>query len=178
MSTKTLRPLSSALASVAPLLQYPREDFIVSLNAAIAELKLLYPQASRPLIEFKCKVIDLSPEELEEIYTRTFDLAPLCIPYLSSYIYGDENYERGTLMSRLSERYQECNFDMQGELPDHIALILSFAPHCEESELDELIEFCLAKALATMTDSLKENENLYYLVLKTAQEIIEAGRKE
>ncbi|MBX9688271.1 MAG: molecular chaperone TorD family protein [Candidatus Obscuribacterales bacterium] len=176
--TSTLNlSLGETLAVLAKLLEYPGPEFNENLDQAIETLKVSFKGASAKLLEFKKSIANSRLLELEELYTRTFDLAPLCIPYLSSHIYGDENFERGALMSNLSQRYQECNFETNGELPDHLALILRYTAYCQEEELSELIEYCLKKPLRSMSDTLKEAENPYYLLLQSAEAVIETARK-
>lgn len=170
-------PAKRALSSLATVLEYPGPDFEKSLEELHSSLLTVLPAAAEALNNFKEQTEKLTLSDLEELYTRTFDLAPQCIPYLSSHIYGDENFERGALMSRLSERYQETDFDTGGELPDHIALVLRFTPNFENDEFQELVHFCLSSAMAKMTESLVEAENPYRFVFKAASELIESERE-
>ena len=175
--TEQISPARKSIFALAPILEYPEADFEKRLQTAISSSLAVSPACAAPLLSFKEKIASLRSSDLEELYTRTFDLAPICIPYLSSHIYGDENFERGALMSRLSERYEECAFDTHGELPDHLALILRFAPQFEPDEFNELVEFCLRSALEKMLESLKDADNPYYLVLNSASELIESERE-
>lgn len=176
MSTKLKLNLAEKLHALAPLLEYPREDFGSRLEAALAAVED-NSQEFALLKDFETATKSLEAHQLEEIYTRTFDLAPICIPYISSYVYGDENFERGALMTGLQQRYNDCAFDTKGELPDHLALILRFAPNFSEEEMDELLDFCVLNALDKMCESMKDADNLYYSVLRTTQVVIESGRR-
>ncbi len=176
MSTKIKLSLSEKMRALSAVLEYPREDFIVQLDAA-AEAVHDNQQASLLLSEFRSAINKLKPHELEELYTRTFDLAPICIPYVSSHIYGDENFERGALMSGLQQQYEDCKFSTNGELPDHVAIILRFAPNFSEEELQDLMEFCLIQALQRMHEALKEADNPYQHILQTVLQITESERR-
>ena len=176
MSTKLELSLAQKLHALAPLLEYPRADFDARLNEAMLAVQY-NSQAFDLLKEFQTTVNSLEAHQLEELYTRTFDLAPICIPYMSSYIYGDENFERGALMTGLQQRYDECKFDTKGELPDHLALLMRFAPNFSEEEMSELLEFCMVAGLDKMCESMKNADNLYYNVLRTTQVVIETGRR-
>lgn len=164
------------LQALSTVLEYPTEKCAANLDAAI-ELLHDNPLVCFALKEFQTRMQEMRTHELEELYTRTFDLAPICIPYVSSHIYGDENFERGALMSGLQERYEECGFNTHGELPDHIATIMRFAPNFSDEELQDLLEYCLLQALQRMHESLKDADNPFQHILKSALIITESERR-
>lgn len=96
---------SKALYELAILFQYPDQNFARKLE----ETSLLIGSAA--MAKAKESLSKYSLSQLEEVYTRTFDVAPLAAPYLSAYIYGDENFDRGALLSKLATRFQEVGFD-------------------------------------------------------------------
>lgn len=173
MTAQVQSSFAVKLAKLAPLLEYPFGNFPELLQEALSAV----PDAKQSLSEFKSKVGSLQQEELEELYSRTFDLAPICVPYISSYIYGDENFERGKFMTALSERYSESGFEIMGELPDHASVILKFAPQMAADELAEMIEFCLLNGVEKMMDSLKEADNPYFYLLKSVKDVIESSNR-
>ncbi len=175
------------LTVISHLLHYPQSDYFELLESAIGSIERgkqnssetmqeLCTKLSPLLEEFRKSCSELSIDRLAEIYTRTFDLAPVCIPYISSYIYGDENFERGTLMSQLAELYEKDGYDSKAELPDHIAVLLGYANYFSSEELFDLIEYCLAKSVKQMSDALRDAENLFYPIMKVVEEIIEHER--
>ncbi len=172
MKSQTADKTAVALASLSRLLEYPRADFKDALEQAIRILSTFSEGNAAALLRFKSEIAMISSEQLEEIYTRTFDLAPICVPYLSSHIYGDENFERGALMSRLAQRYQKVGFELNGELPDHLSVIFGFAPQFDQDELLELMTFCLKSAVTKMKEALLEAENPFAHILETAAELI------
>lgn len=172
MNVVMKRTKSAALAALAPLLQYPQEDYLARAEECKAMVDLFYPDAVPGMAEFQTALSTKSLSELEEIYTRTFDMAPLCTPYVTTYLYGEENLERGALMTKLAERYAQGHFDLNGELPDHIAVILAFCPQFDETELSEIIEYCLAAPLQKMCESLKDAESIYHPLLRAVLAIL------
>ena len=178
MNVAIKRPKSRALAAIAPLLQYPRADYAARAAECKGMIELFYPAAGKCMAEFCAAIADKPLTELEELYTRTFDMAPLCTPYITTYLYGEENFERGALMTQLAERYAQSNFDLNGELPDHIAVILEFAPHFSPEELSELIEYCLSSPLEKMCTTLKDAGSMYYFLMKTALAILPGEQLE
>ena len=177
MKSTLINSQARSLVLLSALLQYPRSNYFDCLKAAEECLKDS-GKALEYLGNFKKETAKYTPDQLDEIYTRSFDLAPLCIPYISSYIYGNENFERGALMSNLADRYSEADYNTNGELPDHLAVILGFAEHFSRDELAELIEFCLSDAVGKMTEALKDADNPYFHLLQSIKEIIkqEGGR--
>lgn len=178
MSVQMRRPKARALASFAALLRYPQEDYGKLAVECKQMVELFYPGVSKCFSTFTNKISEMSAAEIEEVYTRTFDMAPLCNPYVTTYIYGDENFERGALMTRLAERYQESGFPLNGELPDHLAVILAFAPNFDNDELNDMIEFCLLGPMEKMCESLKDTESVYFFLLKALLAVLRNDQSE
>lgn len=101
------------------------------------------------------------PQRLEELYTRAFDMAPIAVPYLSVYLFGAENPKRGQFMAGLMEAYAKAGHDCECELPDHLALVLRYAPKAPPGEWEELCELCLPAPLRLMHHALAEAKNPY-----------------
>lgn len=178
MITELRRPKARALAAFADLLKYPKQDYAEKCVQAKNAVEIFYPQVSQLMEVFCAKIRELSLAEIEELFTRTFDMAPLCNPYLTTYIYGDENFERGTFMTLLAQRYKECNFELAGELPDHICIVLEFAPQFEQEEFNELCDYCLRHALGQMTSSLEQSDSIYANLFKSLMAILDTGTPE
>jgi nitrate reductase molybdenum cofactor assembly chaperone NarJ/NarW len=173
MRSTSNRTMAQALAGLSPLLEYPGEELRPSIQRWQDEHGAHLPFAARRVRDFESAIEKRSLEELEEIYTRTFDLAPVCNPYISAHICGDENYERGNLMLQLAEKYQQAGFSADGELPDHLRIILRFAPHLNEEELSDLAKHCLAKPVQAMYESVKsEADNPYRCLLLSILQLV------
>jgi nitrate reductase delta subunit len=149
-----------AAAALGELFLYPRQDYRHLVGAARAlcdaQCCVLTAQA---LVAFDNAVGELSLDELQDLYTRTFDLTPRCVPYLSVHLFGAESFDRGRLMTGLDDAYRRAGFDRGSELPDHLGLVLRFATAFDETEWDELVTLCLARPLALMLGELQEAGN-------------------
>ncbi len=174
MSVQTIQPALRALTGLSCLLDYPCQDYLSSFAAWAKDFAYLFPGAGQELNKFQSLVGELPLSEMEELYTRTFDIVPICNLYVSAHLYGDENYERGALMHRLKERYEASSFDTEGELPDHLSVLLRFAPLFEPDELKEIVEYCLKVPVKEMVRSLEESSNPYSHVLKAVAEVLES----
>lgn len=113
-------------------------------------------------------------EELQDLFTRTFDLAPTVPPYLGFHLHG-ESYRRGTLMAKLRALYQRYGVDEGGELPDHLGAVLKLlAVASADEELDELIRRELAPGLQRLlAASEDERKNPYRALLFAALRAME-----
>ena len=172
MNTITQKTVTNALAHAGLLLDYPTADLVLQIRKWLQEYKQEFPLAGEHLSKFLSEIEDYSDSKIEEIFTRTFDMAPACNPYITAYLYGAENYERGNLMTKLNERYQEAQFPTNGELPDHLGLILKFSPHFSPEELSELLEFCLLKPVEDMYACIEHDENPYRHLISGVLEIL------
>lgn len=161
------------MKSLAVLLEYPRSSFFEDLDRVVLNLDESCPQAAASIRKFRQELAERSVSDMEELFTRTFDVAPIVCPYITAHIYGDENFDRGRLMSALSSKFVERGFEPGAELPDHIAILLRFAPYLDEDEISELSDFCLKEPLGGMVDSLREAGSPYLHVFEAIQQIIE-----
>lgn len=171
-TVRTLQDKQLALALIGKLFEYPTDDYKAAVDAALRFMTRHFNRQSKPLKEFQKLIDGKELWELEELFTRTFDLAPLCCPYISAHLYGDESYDRGGFMSKLNQRYEEAEFELHGEMPDHLGIILKFAPNLSSEELDELIHFCLIKPVGEMTANLKDSDAPFYHLLETVNKML------
>jgi nitrate reductase assembly molybdenum cofactor insertion protein NarJ len=157
------------LGALARLLDYPSENYLDSFDSVTDQCVQLCPDAKQLLVEFSKFVSETPRPKLEETYTRNFDLAPLCSPYVSGYIYGDENFDRGSLLSRLNDRFEEIGFDRKGELCDHLGVLLSFSERLSIEEIDDLCELVLVAPLKEMVSRLADCQSPYHPLMKAIE---------
>jgi nitrate reductase assembly molybdenum cofactor insertion protein NarJ len=149
-------PARRAAAALGALFAYPRRERF-AIDLARAEGRLLaagQDGAAEALDAFERAVARLPFEELEDLYTRTFDLTPVCVPFLSVHLFGQESFRRARLMTGLDEAYQRAGFDRASELPDHVGVVLRAAEVFPDEEWRELVEKVLARPLARMAGAL------------------------
>lgn len=176
-SDRILTVKGYSLSLLGKMLEYPRDDFAGKVEGLIEKVTEHFPGTAKALAQFADACRNKTSAEFEELYTRTFDLAAICSPYITGYIYGDENFDRGTFMALLGEKYDEMRFDAQGELPDHVVVLLRFASLLEEETLDELISFCLTAPISEMRERLEEAANPYAFVFAAISTVIKENRR-
>jgi nitrate reductase delta subunit len=111
--------------SFSQLLAYPTAAIFQQARACLEQLRQSHPESACAM-ENVCRGLEsLSLESLEELYTVTFDMQPVCYPYVGYQLFG-ESYKRGAFMAQLNEAYHACDFSAGQELPDHLSVALHF----------------------------------------------------
>lgn len=177
IANTTLSPCT-ALAALGSLLEYPGEDFQERYDAALRYAVELDLAAAVLLREFGDEMARVSVRRAQEMYSRSFDLAPVCVPYVSVHLFGAESFKRAELMTGLNAAYEQMGFDAGAELPDHVALLLRAAALFTTEEWEDLCFHVLQPALAKMHAALDSAESPWRLVIRAARQLIEPGESQ
>jgi nitrate reductase delta subunit len=158
---------------LASILEHPTPFLWERLERSIHLLAHSHDGAAELLRRFKSILEQTRISRMEEIYTRTFDLQPLCFPYVGYHLFGEET-RRGMFLAKLRERYRLYDFSPGNELPDHLAVMLRFLDRLEEGEESgELVRECIIPCLEKMIRGFGERENPYKLVMEALLEVIQ-----
>lgn len=168
----------AALTCLAPLFEWPDEAFDVHAARAAEEAACVDRRAADGIRSFAQELNDLGSARREITYTSTFDLAPSCSPYLGAHLFGDENRDRAGLMTGLKSMIAAAGRVDSGELPDHIAVVLSLAPHFNDEEWLDLLKLVLEPALARMEKALDGSHNPYGRLISTTRRLAQLAAKE
>jgi nitrate reductase delta subunit len=147
-----------AYEALADLLEYPdrhwQENLSRNVQAAGAE-------NAAECAEFGRLLEGVSLEALQEHYTRTFDLNPVCALEIGYHLFG-ENYKRGIFLARLREAESPFALGQERQLPDFLPVVLRLLRHLHDDELrDALVGDCLAPAVGKMLEHLEKAGSLY-----------------
>jgi nitrate reductase delta subunit len=156
---------TQVLSLLADLLDYPDARLARTALDCRELVEEATPAAAALLDDFVADIESIPPGRLEEYYAGAFDfdlptdVDVTCYPYIGHHLLG-ESYRRSRFMVGLIERYREHGFEApEGELPDHVLVMLRFLAHAPDSELaEELVGEALLPALARMTDEGDERE--------------------
>ena len=143
---------------LADLFEYPAADWKVATYADL--------DPSDSFTSFLNGVDHISLSELQELYTRTFDLNPVCALEIGYHLFG-ENYKRGEFLANL--RQTEAPFDLgqDRQLPDYLPVLLRLIAKLQDEELrSALITKCLVPALEKMIKAVNGGENPYRYLLE------------
>ena len=90
------------LESLAPVFQYPRADYQDRVAECRATLAAVAPALLPDFEAFAAGIRALTAARLEELFTQTFDLSPVCCLEVGWHLFG-ENYERGEFLVRVRQ---------------------------------------------------------------------------
>lgn len=148
----------SGYSDLAALLTYPEAHTLARADAWLDQWRHIRPTAAQFAAEWRTYASALTVSELQELYTRTFDLNPCCSLDIGYYMFG-EDYQRGVFMAVLRERFRETGLDCGAELPDHLPHLLRWLERVFGSEEHvELVSECLVPALVRMDQSFDPRE--------------------
>ena len=153
-------------ALFADILEYPTPAIYEQVRECASGLAMLSETSQKQVNKFLIFVEDALLSRIEEVYTRTFDLQAVCVPYAGSHLFGEDAI-RGMFMVKLRELYRCHNFAQDSELPDHISVMLRFLSRSDwAEESQELIEYCLIPSIKKMRECFKDNDNPYSAILE------------
>ena len=158
------------LKVVSLLLQYPEAgllDSLASLERAVSGIA--DPAAKVRCSDFLNHLRTTPLLRLQETYSATFDLNPSTSLDLGYHRWGDGK-ERGGALARLVSLYAKAGYEVaNGELPDHLPLVLEFLSVCpEEMELEIINEY--GSQVATLASRLAEDGSPYAGLVRMVSE--------
>lgn len=146
------------LDDLARLLAYPGPHFAPMGVATLARLEVAHPRAAEALRRYLAAAAPLEGFELEELYTRTFDLDPVCALEVGWHLYG-EQYERGEFLARMRALVAGVGLAENGELPDHLTSVLPVVGRLARSDAERFAVTYLRPALARMIAGVAGRDN-------------------
>ena len=84
----------------AKLFEYPGEDYHANAEECLTALRGEHSDAAASLEEFCDSIRSLNTDDLRELFTRTFDLNPMCTLEIGWQLYG-EDYQRGEFLVKM-----------------------------------------------------------------------------
>jgi nitrate reductase molybdenum cofactor assembly chaperone NarJ/NarW len=150
----------------ADLLEYPSGSEACTVLKATTVLSSSRPEAAALVGETHSFFSGQPRERAEELFTTTFDLQAICVPYVGFHLFG-EGHKRRLFLAGMNAIYSGHNFTAGNELPDHIAVVLRFLGQAATGgEAREIVEDALTPALAKMISAFGDSDNPYRKVLQ------------
>ncbi len=141
---------------LADLLGYPREDYPARVQALVAAA------AGTSLADlanaFAAGLAEVPPLELEELYTRTFDLNPVCALEVGWHLFG-EDYNRGLFLVKVRGLLAQHGVAEAAELPDHLSHVLRLLARLPRDEAGAFAYAIVQQAVAAMVKGLEAQDN-------------------
>jgi nitrate reductase molybdenum cofactor assembly chaperone NarJ/NarW len=160
---------------LADLLEYPDVRWTATVSSAYGSVA-----DSESFAKFIAGTDDISLSELQELYTRTFDLSPVCALDIGYHLFG-ENYKRGVFLANLRETESPFDLGQEHQLPDYLPVLLRLLTKLDDDELrGALIKECMIPALGKMLKAFGEGDNPYRHLIAGVTEVLksEAGVDE
>jgi len=162
---------AGACDRLASLLAYPRPGYRERAEECARELAGEHPGTEGFLRPFMEMVRETTPTGLEELYTATFDINPVCCLEVGWQLFGEE-YERGAFLVRMRHLLAECGVPESTELPDHLEHVLAAMERLPLERARELAGSAVLPALGKMLKGLEGKANPFENVLKAVEAVV------
>ncbi len=116
------------------------------------------------LDRFTAATDGLTTGELEELYTRTFDINPVSSLEIGWHLYG-ETYERGTFLVEMRDLLRRSGVEESSELPDHLTHALLAVGRMEGEEAAAFVSKRMLKATGMILEGFAGKDNPYAHIL-------------
>ncbi|MCB0713742.1 MAG: hypothetical protein KDD67_15555 [Ignavibacteriae bacterium] len=151
---------------LADLFAYPEEGFAHRVEQIAVALEETLPAVAAELTRFREFVRNAEQIEVEEVYTRSFDVQAITTIDIGYVLFGDD-YKRGALLVNLNREESEAGVDPGNELADHLPNVLRLLGRMEDMALrQELVEKIVApavnKIIGEFTPEKVESKNNIY----------------
>jgi len=118
------------------LFRYPSDNFVEEVQHCQSFLDSVYPEAGKELKIFTNYILKMNQDDREELFTKTFDVQPICYLDLGYVMFG-EDYKRGAFLLSMQYEQQKINNDCGTDLPDNICNVLTLMT---KSDNDAFVE--------------------------------------
>lgn len=165
------------LGQIGELLAYPRGDYGDRLEHCHTVLPLAEMEADSLLRSFLRQIQGFSLEKVQELYTHTFDLNPVCALEVGWQLYG-EGYARGVFLVAMRRDLRRHCIAESRELPDHLSHVLSLLDHMGPEEAWNFTEAFVLPALKKMLAGFGEQNNPYRDLLLAIAKLLSSDTEE
>ena len=148
------------LGALGRLISYPDENTLAAAELLYIVLRDELPEASQGASAFGAFLEGHELWEVEEAYTRMFDINPACALEVGWHLFGEE-YARGMFLVRMREELRKYGLAESAELPDHLLHVLAVVSAMPEDEASRFVRACVQPAVETMKQALAEKETPY-----------------
>jgi len=152
--------LPKVLNALSKLLSYPDEHTVQTAELLYVLLMDETPEAASQAAGFGAFAEQHELYELEETFTRTFDVNPACALEVGWHLFGEE-YARGMFLVRMREELRKYNLPESAELPDHLCHVLAIVEAMPENEATRFVKACVQPAVEKMNVALDGKDTAY-----------------
>lgn len=170
--------MTDLYTTLATLLKYPAGEWAEGLKQAKALSSKPGSRLASPLSEFLSAVRSTSITRLQECYTQTFDLNPVCTLDVGHHLFG-EDYKRGFFLAKLRETEEIHQIPLNRELPDYLPSVLLLLGRLPQGELrTDLIDLCLVPAVEKMLQALSKSQSPYAHLIAAVEVLLKTDGEQ
>lgn len=157
--------------ALAELFAYPSWEFSekVALCRSLADQRS--PGRGDAILPLEEKSRGMTRGEVEEMFTRTFEINPVCALEIGWHVYG-EDYARGALLVRLREELRTHGIEEIKELPDHLTHVLPLLGRLDDSLATDMGGRYVLPALRKMIEAVKDSDCPYTELLEMTRDLV------
>lgn len=163
---------------MAGLLDFPEQKLKENANQVQTFLDSRYPDVSDNFRPFCELVNNISVDDIQELYTRTFEVQAVTTLDLGYLLFGDD-YKRAELLVNLNREHNTIGNNCGHELADHLPNVIRLIAMIEDDELRmELLRKLIIPGLKKMIsefdpEKLRIKNEVYVKHHKTLIEVAE-----
>lgn len=163
--------LPRTLTALSRLFQYPDEHTAECAELLFVVLQDEVPEAAASLSRFGAFLEQHDPVEVEELYTSTFDVNPVCAAEVGWHLFGEE-YARGLFLVRLRQELRKYGIPESHELPDHLTHVLSVLAAMPAEEATHFVKACVQPAVEKMKAAIQGKQSAYAEVVLSLSAVL------
>ncbi len=161
-----------SLGTISRLLSYPDDHYVELVELLYLIVQNELPDAAKGISEFGQFAEQCGEFELEEAYTRTFDVNPACALEIGWHLFG-EDYMRGQFLVRMRGELAKYEIPESSELPDHLTHVLAVIAEMPDDEAHQFSHACVFPAIHKMLAALDKTESPYRHVIRCVVQVLE-----
>lgn len=159
--------------ALSRLLSYPDENTVQTAEFLFVVLQSEIPEASQAMSKFGAFAEQHELWEVEEAFTRTFDVNPTCALEVGWHLFGEE-YARGMFLVRMREELRKYDLPESTELTDHISHVLAIVAAMPDDEASRFVRACVQPAIEKMKQALEGKDTPYRHVVACLASVLTA----
>jgi nitrate reductase delta subunit len=151
---------TKVLESVSRVLRYPDEQTMNGAEMLYVILQGEHADAAKDIADFGEFVEQHELWEVEEAYTRIFDVNTSCALEVGWHLFGEE-YARGMFLVRMREELRKHGLPESKELPDHITHVLEVLAAMPADKAERFAKACVLPAALKMHEAIQKQDTPY-----------------
>lgn len=164
--------IPKVLDAFARLLSYPDQHTSQAAELLYIVLCSEIQEAADEISKFGSFLEQNDSHQVEETFTRTFDVNPTCALEIGWHLFGEE-YARGMFLVRMREELRKYGLPESAELTDHVAHVLAVVASMPDDEAAKFVTACVQPAIEKMNSALADKETPYRHVISSLVMVIE-----